>query len=60
MAKKRLTLAHQILKHYTNEVPVLPLYYRADIGVVPSSLKNFELAGHQYAETNEAENWILE
>lgn len=58
-AKKRVALSHSILKQYTNEVPVLPLYYRADISVVPKSMKGFKMSGHQYYETNEIENWSL-
>lgn len=56
-SKKRKELAHQLIKIYTDEVPVIPLYYRADIAVVPIALKNFHLPGHQFAETNEAETW---
>jgi peptide/nickel transport system substrate-binding protein len=58
-AKKRADIAHQILKYYTDEAPVIPLYYRSDVAVTPLSLKNFRLAGHQYAETNEIENWEI-
>lgn len=57
--KKRIALAHQFLKAYTDDVPVIPLYYRADIAVSPVSLKNFRLPGHQYSETNEAETWTF-
>jgi peptide/nickel transport system substrate-binding protein len=58
--KKRIQLAHQFLKLYTDEVPVIPLYYRSDIAVSPLGLKNFHLPGHQYAETNEVENWTFQ
>lgn len=58
-AKKRVELAHKILKHYTDEVPVLPLYYRSDVSVVPTYLKNYRPTGHQFAETNEVEKWEL-
>jgi peptide/nickel transport system substrate-binding protein len=57
--KKRIELAHQMLKLYTDEVPVIPLYYRADIAVPPTALQNFRLTGHQFSETNEAELWDL-
>jgi peptide/nickel transport system substrate-binding protein len=57
--KKRVELVHQILKEYTNEVPVIPLYYRADIAVPPLALKNFELSGHQFSETTQAEKWEI-
>lgn len=38
---QRAKLAHQILFHYTNEVPVIPLYYRSDVSVTPNILKTF-------------------
>lgn len=58
--KKRIELAHQILKAYTEEVPVIPLYYRSDVAVKPKGLSNFRLAGHQFSETNEVETWNLQ
>jgi len=58
--KKRIALAHEFLKYYTDEVPVIPLYYRADIAVSPLTLKNFRLTGHQYSETNDAEKWTVQ
>lgn len=57
--KKRVDLAQQILKEYTEDVPTIPLYYRADIAVPPIALKNFKLTGHQYSETNDAETWEI-
>jgi peptide/nickel transport system substrate-binding protein len=56
-AEKRLDYVHQIVKGYTEDAPVLPLYYRADVAVAPKNLKNFRLTGHQFSETNEAETW---
>lgn len=58
--EKRVELIHQVLKFYTDEVPVLPLYYRSDVAVIPTQLKNFRLTGHQFPETNEVEKWTLE
>lgn len=58
--EKRIALVHQILKYYTDEVPVLPLYYRSDVAVIPTHLKGFRLTGHQFPETNEVEKWNLE
>jgi peptide/nickel transport system substrate-binding protein len=59
-SKKRVKILEKILKHYTEELPVLPLFYRSDIAVIPSSLKNFRLTGHQFQDTNNIENWDLE
>lgn len=58
--KKRVELAHNLLKHYTTDVPVIPLYYRADVAVVPTQLKNFNLPGHMFSESNQAELWSIE
>lgn len=58
--EKRVSIVHQILKYYTDEIPVIPLYYRSDVAVIPKQLKNFRLTGHQFPETNEAEKWTLE
>ncbi len=58
--KKRVALAQQLMAEYTADVPVIPLYYRSDIAVNPKALKNFSLPGHQFSETNQAENWTLE
>lgn len=54
---KRKTIAQQILKLYTEDAFVIPLYYRSDIAVIPKELKGFELTGHMYAETQAVENW---
>lgn len=59
-AQKRIGLAHEILKAYTEETPVIPLYYRAEIAVAPKNMKNYRLSGHLSYETNEAEKWVLE
>lgn len=58
--EKRIQIVHQILKYYTDEVPVLPLYYRSVMSVIPNHLKGFRLTGHQFPETNEVEKWNLE
>ena len=56
-AKKRVELAWELQKLYTEEIPVLPMYYRSDIAVLPAGLKNVRLTGHQFPETNEVEKW---
>lgn len=58
--KKRIELAAEMQKLYTDELPVLPLYYRTDNAVIPKNLKNFKIPGHQFSETNEVERWTLE
>jgi peptide/nickel transport system substrate-binding protein len=46
--QRRLEFIHEILWHYTNEVPVIPLYYRSDVSVTPASIWSVtRLTGHQ-------------
>jgi peptide/nickel transport system substrate-binding protein len=54
---KRRELAIKVMKYYTEEVPVLPLFYRSDVSVVPPTLKNYVPTGHQYLETSFIESW---
>lgn len=58
-AKKRSEIAWNIQKMYMDDLPVLPLYYRVDISVVPKNLGGYQMPGHQFYETNFAENWDL-
>lgn len=58
-AKKRLEYAWEVQKLYMQDLPVLPLYYRVDISVVPKNLKNYLMPGHQFYETNFVETWNL-
>jgi peptide/nickel transport system substrate-binding protein len=57
---KRVDLVHKITKLYTDDVPVLPLYYRSDVSVIPTNLKNYRVSGHQFSETNVVELWTLQ
>jgi peptide/nickel transport system substrate-binding protein len=56
---QRLKLIHSIIKEYTTELPVLPLYYRSDVAVAPKDLHGYQLTGHQFMETYFAENWTF-
>lgn len=58
-AQKRKEIMAKVTYHYTNEVPVIPLYYRSDISVTPKGLKGYELSGHQFPTTYYVENWSL-
>ena len=55
--KKRIPIAHKLLTAYTDDIPVIPLYYRPNNAVVPADMKNFRLSGSKYYETLEIENW---
>ncbi len=58
--EKRIEMMHEVLKYYTEEVPVLPLYYRSDVAVIPNQMKGYKLTGHQFPETDDVEKWTLE
>lgn len=58
--KKRLELAWELQKLYTEDAPVIPLYYRSDVSVIPPNLKGYEVPGHQFHETGKIEDWNLE
>jgi peptide/nickel transport system substrate-binding protein len=57
--KKRLKLAHEFEKQYSEDVATLSLYYRADVLVAPKNLQNFKPTGHMFSETNKAEEWTV-
>lgn len=56
---QRLNIIHEITWHYTNELPVLPLYYRSDVSVIPDNLRGYKLPGHQFPASNHIERWHL-
>lgn len=57
--EKRKELVAKILYHYTNEVPVIPLYYRTSNSVRPTNMEGYQLAPHQFSEANHVEFWHL-
>lgn len=57
--EKRKKLIQKALYHYTNEVPVIPLYYRSNISVTPKNLTGYRVTPHQFASTNHVEEWNL-
>lgn len=58
--KSRIDLTRKLMKEYTEDLPVLPLFYRSDIAVIPKNLKGFIITGHYYNEMYTIENWNLE
>jgi peptide/nickel transport system substrate-binding protein len=58
--KKRKAIADEIVKEYTEAIPVIPLYFRSENAVIPKNLKNFKMYGHYFYETLQAEYWDLE
>lgn len=55
--KKRVQLSHQIIREYTSDIPVIPLFFRPDVGVVPKGFKNYVPTGHQFYDSNNCEDW---
>ena len=58
--KKRKKITEEIMKEYTENVPVIPFYFRPEVAVIPKNMKNFKMYGHYYYESLQAENWDLE
>lgn len=42
---------------HAEELPALPLYFRADVYIYPHGLKGLEPTGHQYPSSLWSENW---
>lgn len=58
--EERETLWHELQRIYVEELPVLPLYFRANPYVLPKWLKGVEPTGHQYPSTLWVEQWHVE
>ncbi|MDI1228527.1 MAG: peptide ABC transporter substrate-binding protein [bacterium] len=56
-ADKNLALWHDLQKTYADELPALPLYYRADSYFTPVWLKGVTPTGHLHPSTLWIENW---
>ncbi|MBC8157901.1 MAG: peptide ABC transporter substrate-binding protein [Alphaproteobacteria bacterium] len=55
--EKRRKMWRRIQEIYVEELPVIPLYYRANAFIVPNWLKGVLPTGHQYPTTLWVENW---
>lgn len=55
--EKRRADWHRIQEIYAEQLPVLPLYFRADPFIIPKWLKGIEPTGHQFPTTLWVENW---
>jgi len=54
---RRKAIWARIQTIYATELPVLPLYFRADAFIVPKWLAGIEPTGHQYPTTQRVEYW---
>ncbi|MGB8275390.1 MAG: peptide ABC transporter substrate-binding protein [Alphaproteobacteria bacterium] len=57
---KRRALWHRLQRIYAEDLPALPLYFRADAFILPQWLAGVEPTGHQYPSTLWVENWRAE
>jgi peptide/nickel transport system substrate-binding protein len=57
---RRAALWHRLQALYAEELPALPLYFRADAYVLPKWLKGVTPTGHQYPTTLWIEQWRVE
>ena len=53
-------LWNQLQSIYANDLPVLPLYFRATPFIMPNWLKGVRPTGHQYTTTLWVEEWFAE
>jgi len=54
---KRRVLWHKLQTIYARELPVLPLYFRANPFIIPKWLTGIQPTGHQYPTTHWVEHW---
>lgn len=57
---KRKKMWHRLQEIYATELPVIPLYFRAEPYILPKWLKGLEPTGHQNPSTLWVENWQAE
>lgn len=55
--EKRRPMWRRIQEIYVEELPVLPLYYRADPFILPKWLTGLKPTGHQYNTAHWVESW---
>ena len=57
---KRKALWHDLQALYAEDLPALPLYFKADAFILPKGLKGLEPTGHQDPSPYWVENWRWE
>jgi peptide/nickel transport system substrate-binding protein len=57
---KRKVLWAEMQKLYAEDLPALPLFFRADVYILPKWLKGIEPTGHQFGTTLWVEQWRAE
>ncbi|NJN46713.1 MAG: peptide ABC transporter substrate-binding protein, partial [Candidatus Competibacteraceae bacterium] len=54
---KRKALWSQLQHLYANDLPVIPLFFRADAYILPGWLQGVRPTGHQFLSTLWIESW---
>ena len=54
---KRKQLAESFSIQLAKDIPLIPLYYRTEVAVVPKSLKGYRILTFGGSESSEVENW---
>ncbi|MEE8515680.1 MAG: peptide ABC transporter substrate-binding protein, partial [Alphaproteobacteria bacterium] len=57
--EKRRVLWHRLQRIYADELPVIPLFFRADAFIMPKWLKGIRPTGHQEPTTLWVEDWTV-
>lgn len=55
--KKRAGLVHEVIKQYVEDLPQMPLYYRASVLIAPKALNAHQLAGVTYPTSLRVDRW---
>ena len=55
--EKRKKLWGKLQRLYAEQIPVIPLYFRANSFIVPKWLKGIRPTGHMFTSTNWVEDW---
>ena len=55
--EKRKKLWGQLQRLYAEQLPAIPLYFRANSFIVPKWLKGIRPTGHMFTSTNWVEDW---
>lgn len=55
--QERLDMWHRLQEVYAEELPVLPMFYRANMYILPTWLEGLVPTGHQYPSSLWVENW---
>jgi peptide/nickel transport system substrate-binding protein len=57
--EKRKKMMEELMQIYTDELPTIPLYMRAEIAITPTNLAGFDVTGHQFPSSLSVEKWDL-